>query len=134
MGDEDDFDVVRTVWAAFSNGDHEAALTRIQPDAVIVPFGAMLEGRRYAGHDEITEWWEKDIGGTWEWFQTDPQEFRKIGDRILVYGRWRARGRDSGVELEVAATWVIQVRDGKIAFWQTFTDRDEAHRFIGLHK
>jgi ketosteroid isomerase-like protein len=37
-----------------------------------------------------------------------------------------------GVELEVPATWVVEVRDGKIAFWRTFTDRDEAHRFVGL--
>src|SRR6266542_4417386 len=54
----------------------------------------------------------QDIRVNWEWFHTDPQEFRKIGDRILVYGRWRARGRDSGVELDVAATWVVEVRDG----------------------
>jgi ketosteroid isomerase-like protein len=134
VGDEADFEVVRFVWEAFSREDDDAALEGIHPDAVVVPFGATLEGKQYAGHDEIIGWMNKDIRVNWEWFHTDPREFRKVGDRILVYGLWRARGRDSGVELEVPATWVVDVRDGKIAFWQTFTDRDEAHRFIGLRE
>ena len=125
---------MREVWDAFSREDDETAIALIHPDAVIVPFGAALEGKQYAGHDQILQWMNHDIRESWERFPTVPQEFRKVGDRILVYGWWRARGRDSGVELDVAATWVVDVRDGKIAFWRTFTDRDEAHRFVGLHQ
>ena len=51
-----------------------------------------------------------------------------------MYGLWKARGRDSGIDLEMPATWVVEIRDGKIAYWQTFTDRDEAHEFAGLHE
>jgi len=134
MGDEADFEVVRQVWEGFSDGDDAAALALIDSDAVVVPFGAALEGKQYAGREEIMEWMTGDIRVNWEWFHTIPQEFRKVGDRILVYGHWRARGRDSGVELDVPATWVVDVRDGKIVFWRTFTDRDEAHRFIGLQE
>lgn len=132
VSDEADFDVVRTVWAAFSREDDEAAIALIHPDAVIVPFGAAMEGKQYAGHEQILYWMNAEIRENWEWFHTDPQKFRKIDNHILVYGCWRARGRDSGVELEVPATWVVDVRDGKIGFWRTFTDRDEAHRFVGL--
>jgi ketosteroid isomerase-like protein len=133
-GDKADFEVVRKVWEAFSRGDDDVAVAMIHEDAVIVPFGAALEGKQYAGHDQILDWMSGDIRVNWEWFHTVPREFRKVGGRILVYGSWRARGRDSGVELDVPATWVVDVRDGKIAFWQTFTDRDEAHRFIGLQE
>ena len=134
MSGEAEFEVVREVWGAFTREDDEAAIARIHPDAVIVPFGATLEGKQYVGHDQILGWMTDDIRVNWEWFHTDPREFRKVGDRLLVYGWWRARGHDSGVELEVPATWVVEVRDGKIAFWRTFTDRDEAHRFVGLHE
>jgi ketosteroid isomerase-like protein len=132
MGDEPDFEVVRTVWEAFNREDDETAIAHIHHDAVIVPFGAALEGKQYSGHEQILGWMVGDIRQNWEWFHTDAREFRRFGDKILVYGWWRARGRDSGVELEVPATWVVEVRDGKIVFWRTFTERDEAHRFIGL--
>jgi hypothetical protein len=36
------------------------------------------------------------------------------------------------VELDIPATWVVEVRDGKITYWQTYTDRDQALREIGL--
>lgn len=134
MSDEADFEVVRDVWAAFSRNDVEAAIALISTDVVVVPFGAAMEGKRYEGHDGIRQWFLQDIRVNWERFDSEAQEFRKVGDRLLVYGRWRARGRDSGVELDVAATWVVDVRDGKIAAWQTFTDRDEAHRLVGLRE
>ena len=91
-----------------------------------------MEGRRYLGHDGIRRWFEQEIWSSWEWFQTIPEDFRLVGDRLLVYGRWRARGKESGIDLEIPATWVVKVTDGKIAGWQTFTDRDEALRSLGL--
>jgi ketosteroid isomerase-like protein len=42
------------------------------------------------------------------------------------------RGKGSGVELHIAATWVIAMRDGKVAYWQTYTDHGQALREIGL--
>jgi ketosteroid isomerase-like protein len=131
MGAEADFEVVRRAWDACARYDEPAFLAVIQPDAVAVPFGAAMEGVSYAGHEGILRWF-KGIQETWEHFETHPEEYREAGDKLIVYGYWRARGRDSGVNLEVTATWVVEVRDGKVAFWRTFTDRDEAHEFAGL--
>jgi ketosteroid isomerase-like protein len=36
------------------------------------------------------------------------------------------------MKLEMPATWVVEVREGKIASWQTFTDRKEAFEAVGL--
>jgi ketosteroid isomerase-like protein len=30
------------------------------------------------------------------------------------------------------ATWVIEVRDGKVGYWQTYTDQAQALRHVGL--
>jgi ketosteroid isomerase-like protein len=79
-------------------------------------------------------WYRDEIRANREEFETHPHEFQKIGDRLLVYGRWRAGGGDSGVELDVPATRVVEVRDGKIAGWQTYTDREEAHAAVGLRR
>ena len=61
-----------------------------------------------------------------------PERFERVGDRLLVTGRWNARGSESGVELDIPATWVVEVRDGKVAYWQTYTDHAQARREIGL--
>lgn len=45
-----------------------------------------------------------------------------------------ARLGASGVELEMPATWIIELRDGKIVFWQTYTDRAEALEAVGLRE
>jgi ketosteroid isomerase-like protein len=127
-----EFELVRETWAAFNRDDLEGGLAHIHPDATIVPFGAALEGQSYKGHEEIRRWWVKEIRSTWEHFGTVPIEFTKAGKFLVVYGFWRARGQSSGVDLDVPATWVIEVRDGRIAGWWTFTDRAEAHRMVGL--
>jgi len=99
---------------------------------VAVPFGAALEGKKYRGFTEVLGWWRHEILGTWEWFEVIPEEFRRVGGRILLTGQWNVRGKESGVELHIAATWVIEMRDGKVAYWQTYTDHSQALREVGL--
>jgi hypothetical protein len=84
--------------------------------------GATLEGKSYHGLEEVLGWWRHEILAAWEWFEVIPEEFRRVGDRILVTGQWNTRGKGSGVELHIAATWVIEMRDGKVADWQTYTE------------
>ena len=101
-------------------------------DIELIPFGAALQGRVFRGHAGLIEWWETEIAPTWEAFDVLPEEFQMVGKRMLVFGRWRARGRTSGVEVDAPGTWIVQVRDGKIAWVQTYTDRDDALRDAGL--
>ena len=129
---DDDFEVVRRVWAAFSRGDRDGMLQELHPDIVTVPFGAALEAKAYRGRQEVMGWWRDEILTNWESFQVLPEEFERAGDKLLVTGRWNARGKESGVELDVSASWVVEVRDGKIAYWQTYTDHAQARRDAGL--
>jgi 2-(1,2-epoxy-1,2-dihydrophenyl)acetyl-CoA isomerase len=131
MGDED-FEVVRRAWAATSRADPEAMLAEWHPDIVAVPFGAAMEGKAYRGPDEVMGWWREEILASWEYFQVLPERFQRAGDKLLVTGRWKARGRESGVQLDIAASWLVEVRDGKLAYWQTYTDHAQARREAGL--
>jgi ketosteroid isomerase-like protein len=132
MSAEEDFEIVRASWAANSRGGIRAGLHLISEDIEIVPFGAALQGKVYHGHDGVLEWWDNEIVPNWESFETIAEDFEPVGEKLLVFGHWRARGRTSGVDLKMPATWVVEVRDGKIAHWQTYTDRDEARQAIGL--
>ena len=129
---DDDFEVVRRAWAIFNRNEQDALLELIHPDVVAVPFGAALEGKRYEGRDQVMAWWRDEILATWEFFEVHPERFERVGDKLLVTGRWKARGIASSVDLDIPASWVIEVRDGLIAYWQTYTDADQARRDIGL--
>ena len=129
-----DFEVVRRAWAAASRGDVDSMLQDLHPDVVAVPFGAAMETEAYRGRQEVLGWWQNEILATWESFQVLPERFERAGDKLLVTGRWNARGKESGVDLDVPASWVIEVRDGKIAYWQTYTDHAEARRDAGLDR
>ena len=123
-----DFEIVRQAWEAFSGRRVDDFLGYLQPDLELIPFGAAMEGKAYHGHAGVREWWEHEIDANWETFETYAEDFEDVGDCIVVFGRWVARGRTSGVTLDRRATWVLEVRDGRIARWQTYTDRDEALR------
>jgi ketosteroid isomerase-like protein len=127
-----DFDIIRRAWAATSRADVDGMVAELHPEVVAVPFGAALEGRAYRGPEEVLGWLRDEILASWEFFQVLPEHFERVGDQLLVTGRWKARGLESGVELDIPASWVVEVRDGKVAYWQTYTDHGQARREIGL--
>ena len=127
----EDYEVVRAAWETFSRRRVEDFLNHVHPDVEMIPFGAAMEGKVYRGHAGVRDWWEHEIDANWETFEAHADEFEEVGDRLVVFGHWVARGRTSGVQLYRRATWVVEVRDGKIARWQTYTDRDEALRAAG---
>jgi ketosteroid isomerase-like protein len=132
LAEDEDFEVVRRVWASFTRGDEAEWRRELHPDIVAVPFGAQLEGKEYRGYDAVLSWWKDEILVTWEQFEVYPEGFERVGDKLLVTGRWKARGIESGVDLDLPASWVIEVRDGQIYYWQTYTDSEQARRDLGL--
>jgi ketosteroid isomerase-like protein len=127
-----DFEVIRRAWRASGQKDLAAFERDLDPEIVTIPFGAVMEGKSYRGVDAVVGWLRDEIWANWEHFDTVPEEFTRVGERILVTGRWHARGKGSGVELDIPATWVVEVRDGRITYWRTYTDHRQALRDIGL--
>jgi ketosteroid isomerase-like protein len=127
-----DFEVVLRAWDAFSRVDLDGMLSELHPQVVAVPFGAALEGRSYQGIEQVRLWWRDEILATWDFFRVLVEGFRRVGNGLLVTGRWYARGAESGIELDTPASWIIYVRDGKISYWRTYTEHDQARRDMGL--
>jgi ketosteroid isomerase-like protein len=127
-------EVVRRLFPAFNRRDMNEFLKLLDPDVEWVPILAVLEGRVYRGHAEV-EQWVADLATDWEHFEVYYEELRDLGERVLVLGGWRGRGRASGVELgDQPATWLLDVEDGKVRRLRTFTDRAEALHAAGLER
>jgi ketosteroid isomerase-like protein len=125
-------EIVRKMLGAVSRFDVDTMVETVQPDYEFVPIMAALEGRVYRGHDGVRKW-VAEMETHWEYFECCPLEFHDLGDRVLAFGHWRARGRASGVEVDgQPATWLGWFRDGLLCRWRTFTDRDEALAAAGV--
>jgi uncharacterized protein len=125
-------EIVRRAFTAYTRGDIVSFFELLDPDVEWIPLGAALEGRFYRGHDGVRQWLE-GLLTDWQFFEAYPEDFRDLGDRVLVLGHWRARGRASGVELEnQAGIWLFDVKGDKIVRLQTYSDRAEALEAAGL--
>ena len=129
---QENVEIVRRGFTAFTRGDTALFLELLDPDVVWIPLMASLEGRVYRGVDGIRQWLEEGLLTDWESFVPYAEDFRDLGDRVLVFGHWRARGRASGVELERAGTWLFDVKGGKTIRLQTYSDRAEALEAVGM--
>jgi ketosteroid isomerase-like protein len=125
-------ELVRRLLEGVGRFDADTMISAIQPDYEFVPIMAALEGRVYRGPEGVRKWLS-ELREDWEIFECCPEEFHDLGDRVIAFGHWRARGRASGVEVDgQAATWVGWFRDGLLCRWRTFTDRTEALEAAGV--
>jgi ketosteroid isomerase-like protein len=132
MADED-VEVVRRALEAFNEGDTASVIELMDPDIEFVPVRAVLDGSSYRGHEGFKRF-VADMGEDWEDFHPTSELFRDLGDgRVLVLGRFHARGRASGIEIETPGAWVNEVRDGKIVHMRFYADEAAALDALGLN-
>jgi ketosteroid isomerase-like protein len=125
-------EIVRRGLEAFPRGDMEEMLSYLDPElewhSAIVG-GA--EGNVYRGHEGFRRWYA-DSFESFEELRNEWSEFRDLGDRVLALGRVRARGRESGVEIDSPMGWVVTTRRGKVLKAEGFLSRDKALEAAGL--
>ena len=126
-------ELLREATDAFNRRDGAAFDALLAPDAEIVPVRAALEGTVYEGDDAGSQYCTA-VDETWESLSWEVEEIRDVGEAALALGRIRGRGQDSGVVIDTSAAWVAHFRGGLIAWFRTYTDRDEALEAAGLRE
>ena len=123
---ETDVETVRSGLSALNRRDVDAMLATLQPDCELIPLRAVLEGTVYHGYDGLRQWLT-DMAEDWDDLRIDSDEVRALGGgRVLVLGRFRARGKSSGVSIDQPAAWICELVDGKVARIRFFADADVA--------
>ena len=93
-----------------------------------------VEGRRgrvMRGVDAIRRDYEQ-VEEMWDEHRVEPEQLFDAGDRVVLFHREYQRGKGSGVELEIDAAVVFDLRDGRIVRIQGYMDRDAALKAAGL--
>ena len=131
---QENVDIVRQAVELINRRDTETALAYFDPDGELqsaIIGGA--EANTYRGHEGFREWMDES-DATFEELRVEPEEFRDLGDEVLLIGRLYARGRESGVEIDSATAWLLTLRGGRIVRGRGYLDPQEALEAAGLRE
>lgn len=117
-------ETVERMYAAFGKGDLPGVFAALSPDVVWrfigqpsqVPYGGDFKG--VAG---VQTFFEK-LGGAVEILKFEPGEFIESGDKVVVLGHERGKGRATGKIYETDWVHVYHVKDGKVVRFHEFMD------------
>jgi len=124
-------DIMRAALEAFNSREGASFDALLAEDAEIVPVRAALEGITFRGPGAASQYCAA-VEDSWEELRWQVEEIRDLGAQVIALGRIQGRGRDSGAGLDVRGAWVADLRDGLITRFQTYSDRAQAIRAVGL--
>src|SRR5205809_6705609 len=128
---QENVEVVRSAHEAFNRGGPDAALPYLDPQLEWHDVPDQPDATVHHGHEGFLQAFGVFLEPFAE-FTVEPEELRDLDDYVLVVGRTRGRGRDSGAEFtqDVASLWTL--RDGKVVQARFYRSRSEALEAAGL--
>jgi ketosteroid isomerase-like protein len=129
----DKLDVAERVNDAYNRRDVDGLFAELAtPDFEYYPgMVRALDGGGHRGREGV-ERFAVDTRENWEELQTIAEEFRALGDRVLVLGRMKRRGKGSGVPVEQPFATILGFRGDRIWRCPVYLDRAEGLRAAGL--
>jgi ketosteroid isomerase-like protein len=127
----DNVEIVRSIYAAWERDGFPTPSELLDPEIEYVnPAGAVEPGTR-RGLEAFHRAVQKVLEG-WETWQMEPEAFESAGDQVAVVVRYRARGRESGVEVEGRESALWTLRDGRVVRYAWFHGPADAFEAAGL--
>ena len=127
-------DVARGANDAYNRRDVDALFAEFAtPDFEYYPgiARALDGGTGYRGREGVDRF-AADTRENWEELQSLPEEFRDLGDRVLVLGRLKGRGKGSGAPVDAPQATILDFRGDRIWRYRVYLDRAEGLRAAGL--
>jgi ketosteroid isomerase-like protein len=120
-------------YSAWNRREVDGVLAVMHPDVEIRPvLGAVPHADVYRGHEGAARW-HGDVFDSWAEFRAEVEEIVHAGgERYVVLLRFIARGRASGIEIELRGAHLHTMRDGLVAKLRGYSDQEEALRAAGL--
>ena len=130
---QDKVDVAKRAVDSFNRGDVDDLFAElVTPDLEWWPAVAgAYEGGCYQGREGV-ERFAAALSEVWEEVQLIAEEFRDLGDRVLVLGRQVGRGKGSGAQVDAPLAAIFDFRGDRIWRSRGYVDRAEGIRAAGL--
>ena len=127
----DDVEILRRAFATWNASELDRLVEMLGPAFEFIPLRSQLDGATYRGPDGMRQF-AADVAEEWEYLRIVSEEFRVVGEEILMLGRFEARGCESGMDIQFPCGWVARVSDGKLVYLRTYSDPQEALAAVGL--
>jgi ketosteroid isomerase-like protein len=99
-------------YEAWNRDDCDAWIELLHPDVEIHTSGVFPDfAPVYGGHQSARKFW-RQLREPWETFRIDAEQVEEESDGAVAAIRFRARGGDSGVEVDMRFAMAMRVRDG----------------------
>jgi ketosteroid isomerase-like protein len=116
-------ETIRAAYEAFNTGDIGAVLELLDERVELLPPASGLEPHPLRGREAVREYLSPNLFDT----QTaEPLEFIEEGNRVLVVARARARGRESGAEIDQVVFHLLTLQGDRAVRFEVHLDRHEA--------
>lgn len=125
-------ELVRRAYETWNEDDWEAA-SRLMHPAVEWHSSGLFPGLPDVchGREEVHDWWLA-LKDPWGQFTIHAEELWEEGDRVASAVRFRAVGKESGVEVELRVASAWEFEDGLVRRFRAFGSAEEARAAVGL--
>ena len=132
---QENVEIVRRMNAAFNRRDRDALSGYYHPDVELRDLQHASDApERLIGIDAIRAYWDQ-WDDAFDDFTAEIEEYLDAGTYVLTVTRWRGKGKDSGLEIDLRAVEVVEFADGKIArLTSGYSNKDEALKAVGLEE
>jgi ketosteroid isomerase-like protein len=121
--------LARDAVAAFNRRDLAGLVELTTDDFEWVTWTGTVDHTTYHGAEGLARYFrDADV---WELLNLEAEEFRDLGDEVLVVGVFHARGGGSGMEIHVPYYSAFFTSGGKLARVLSYRTEDEALKAIG---
>jgi ketosteroid isomerase-like protein len=130
---QDNVDIVRASWDAWSRGDMDALFEFYDPAVEWdMTHSYVPDMGVFHGHEGVREFF-REWRAFFAEYHAEPKRFIADGDTVMVLVRQEGRGRVSTVGVEMPAYWqVYRLRDGRAVRVEIYRDEAEALKAVGL--
>jgi ketosteroid isomerase-like protein len=125
-------EAVKSGFEALKRGDVDELVRLIHPDfEFTTPASLSIEPDTYRGEEGVRRYFDSFYDAMDD-IRFIPDEFIDAGDRVVVPIELRARGKETGIEVEQRLVQVWSVRDGKAAGIEIYATLEEALEAAGV--
>jgi ketosteroid isomerase-like protein len=114
---------IRQAYEAFNSGEMDAVMELLDERVELRPPPSSLEPRPLHGREAVREYLSPDM---FDEQSAEPKEIIDEGDRVLVVARARARGRESGVEVDTTVFHLWTLEDERVVRFEVHLEREQA--------
>jgi hypothetical protein len=131
---QEDINLARRGYEAFSAGDLQAVLELVDPDVEVEIYTGrpdLPETPTLHGHAGFLENL-RQLTEVFDEIQVEPEEFIEVGEDLVVVIYTAGRGKGSGIRVENSVAHIWTMRDGKATRFRVYANKEQALEAVGL--